>query len=121
MAASLFWLGWTSWPGSVSPAVPMLSGLLYGLGTQMLYMSVLNYITDVFCHLSASAHAGASVLRSITAVLLPLSTQSMYKQLDIHWAPSMLGFLAVLMGAIPFLFIKYGDRLSKTRKAVDVY
>lgn len=97
----------------------MLSGLLFGLGTQMLYISVLNYITDVFCHLAASAHAGASVMRSITAVLLPLSTQSMYKQLDIHWAPSVLGFLAVLMGVIPFLFIKYGEFLLKPRKTLS--
>lgn len=120
MVISLFWLGWTSWPGSVSPIVPMLSGALFGLGSQLLYISVLNYVTDVFCNLSASAHAGASVLRSITAVLLPLSTQTMYMQLDIHWAPSVLGFLAVLMGAIPFLFIKYGDALSRPRNKLEI-
>lgn len=55
--------------------------------------------------------------RSIGAVLLPLSADSMYGNLGVHWAPSLLGFIALAMGVIPFIFIKFGDRLARSSKA----
>lgn len=115
MAISLFWLGWTVWE-SVSPVIPMLGGVFFGLGFQLVFMGMANYLTDVYRQSSASAHAAASMTRSIGAVLLPLSADSMYGNLGIHWAPSVLGFLALAMGVIPFVFIRYGDRLARSSK-----
>jgi hypothetical protein len=115
MVISLFWVGWTAWPESLAPIVPMMGGLFFGLGFQLIYIAMINYVTDIYRDLSASAHAAASMTRSIGAVLLPLAARPMYSQLGIHWAPSLLGFLSLLMGVIPFLLIKYGDRLNKKR------
>ncbi|KAG6358674.1 hypothetical protein INS49_012192 [Diaporthe citri] len=75
MVISLFWLGWTVWP-SVSPIVPMLSGIFFGCGFQLLFMGMINYLTDVFRQYSASAHAAASMTRSIGAITLPLAANS---------------------------------------------
>ncbi|CAM1505626.1 Fc.00g112630.m01.CDS01 [Cosmosporella sp. VM-42] len=116
MVISLFWLGWTSY-ASISPIVPMLGGIFFGLGFQLLFMGMINYLTDVFRQNSASAHAAASTTRSIGAICLPLAADAMYGRLGIHWAPSLLGFLALVMGVIPFVFIKYGDRLARNSKA----
>lgn len=104
MVISLLWLGWTS-QTSISPVVPALSGFFFGVGFQLIFMSMLNYITDVFREFSASAHAGAGCLRSLGAVFVPLAAGPMYAQLGIHWAPSVLGFLALAMGLVPFVFI----------------
>lgn len=79
-------------------------------------MSMLNYITDVFREFSASAHAGAGCLRSLGAICIPLAASPMYGQLGIHWAPSVLGFLALAMGLIPFIFIWRGDRLTNVTR-----
>ncbi|KAJ4268468.1 hypothetical protein NW762_002531 [Fusarium torreyae] len=115
MVISLFWLGWTVWP-SVSPVVPTLGGIFFGLGFQLLFMGMTNYLTDVFLSYSASALGAAAMLRSIGATTLPLAADSMYSNLGIHWAPSVLGFIALAMGVIPFVFIRYGDRLARSSK-----
>ncbi|GJC93210.1 major facilitator superfamily transporter [Colletotrichum higginsianum] len=94
----------------------MLSGILFGWGFNMLFMGMINYLTDVFRQYSASAHAAASMTRSIGAILLPLAADSMYADLGVHWAPSLLGFIALAMGTIPFIFIRFGDRLSRSSK-----
>lgn len=116
MVLSLFWLGWTVWP-SVHPVVPMLSGIFFSLGFQLLFMGMINYLTDVYRHYSASALAAASMTRSIGAILLPLAADSMYSDLGVHWAPSVLGFIALAMGVIPFVFIRFGDRLARSSRA----
>lgn len=112
MTVSLFWLGWSSWE-SASPAIPAFAGVFFGIGFQILFMAMLNYITDFFLQFAASAHAGASCLRSIFAVLVPLAAGPMYDRLGFHWAPSLLGFLTLLLGLIPFFFIRYNDLLSR--------
>lgn len=113
---ALFWLGWTSWD-TVSPILPSIGGLFFGIGFQLIFMAMSNYITDVFQEYSASAQAAASCIRSLGAVLLPLTAESMYHRLGIHWAPSLLGFLSLVMGVIPFVFIKFESRMHKSRIA----
>ncbi|KAG8411086.1 hypothetical protein J3458_016197 [Metarhizium acridum] len=117
LVISSFWVGWTAWPGSIAPIVPMIGGLFFGLGSQLLYIAMINYITDIYRDRSASAHAAASVTRSIGAVLLPFAARPMYRDLGIHWAPSLLGFLSLLMGIIPFALIRYGDALVQKSRA----
>lgn len=79
-------------------------------------MGMINYLTDVFRQYSASAHAAASMTRSIGAITLPLAANSMYTNLGVHWAPSVLAFIALAMGLIPFVFIRYGDRLARSSR-----
>lgn len=116
MVISLFWLGWTVWP-TISPIIPMLGGVFFPVGMQLLFMGMINYLTDVFRQSSASAHAAASWTRSTGAILLPLVAQPMYRHLGVHWAPSVLGFLALAMGVIPFVFLRYGERLARSSRA----
>ncbi|RYC97110.1 hypothetical protein BFJ63_vAg275 [Fusarium oxysporum f. sp. narcissi] len=110
--ASLFWLGWTSY-SDIHPAVASLSGLLFGAGYLVEFMALLNYITDAYRQYSASAQAASSTMRSITAVVLPLAAPSMYENLGIQWACSLLGFFTLVLACIPFVFIRYGEALRK--------
>lgn len=112
IVASLFWLGWTSYP-EVHPAVPSLSGLLFGAGYLVEFMALLNYITDAYGQYSASAQAASSTMRSITAVVLPLAAPLMYESLGIQWACSLLAFFTLVLACIPFMFIRYGETLRK--------
>ena len=107
---SLFWLGWTS-RNDVHWIVPMLAGVPFGLGFMLIFMALLNYITDAYEVFAASGMAAASFSRSFFGALLPLAAKPMYQRLGISWASSLLGFLSLALTVIPFAFLKYGDHL----------
>lgn len=104
---ALFWLGWSS-KLSIHPVMPMMSGVSFGFGYLLIFIALNNYLTDAYKQFSASAAAAASTSRSIFAVFLPLATNSMYGQLGINWASSLLGFFSIAMAIIPFVFIQKG-------------
>ncbi|OGM51122.1 MFS transporter [Aspergillus bombycis] len=112
---ALFWLGWSS-RSSIHPVMPMMSGVFFGFGYLLIFIALLNYLTDAYKQYSASASAAASTLRSIFAVCLPLATTPMYTKLGINWASSLLGFFAIAMAIIPFVFIKYGSWIRENSK-----
>ena len=58
----------------------------------------------------------ASCSRSLFGVILPFAAKPMYERLGIGWACSLLGFLSLLMALIPFVFIKFGDRIRANSK-----
>jgi MFS family permease len=107
---ALFWLGWTS-RASIHWIVPMLAGIPFGVGFVLIFMALLNYLTDAYLIFAASAQAATSCSRSLFGAVLPLAAKPMYRTLGIGWASSLLGFVSLAMCAIPFLFIKYGETI----------
>lgn len=89
----------------------MVAGIWFSWGFLLVFVAMLNYITDAYKENSASAHAAASSIRSIVAVCLPLATESIYSNLGIQWATSLLGLFAAFMAIIPFIFVRYGAEL----------
>lgn len=112
---SLFWLGWTADP-DIHWIVPILSGIPFGIGFMLIFMALLNYVTDAYEIFAASAMAATSACRSIFGAVLPLAARPMYKNLGIAWASSLLGFLSLAMCIIPFAFIRYGDRIRSNSR-----
>ncbi|KAL8688743.1 MAG: hypothetical protein Q9218_005419 [Villophora microphyllina] len=112
---ALFWLGWTA-NTDIHWIVPTLSGIPFGMAFLLVFMALLNYITDAYEVFAASAMAATSACRSIFGAVLPLAARPMYNTLGIAWASSLLGFLSLGMCAIPFAFIKYGDRIRANSK-----
>lgn len=94
----------------------MLSGIPFGVGFMLIFMALLNYITDAYEIFAASGMAATSCCRSVFGALLPLAATRMYDTLGIAWASSLLGFLSLAMSIIPFAFIKYGDRIRANSK-----
>ncbi|PGG97474.1 hypothetical protein AJ79_09194 [Helicocarpus griseus UAMH5409] len=112
---SLFWLGWTSSP-SIHWAVPMLSGVPFGIGYMLIFMAMINYLVDAYESFSASAQSASSCCRSIFAVLLPIATTPMFTSLGVSWSCSLLAFLSLAMSLVPFAFIRYGERIRQNSK-----
>lgn len=73
----------------------------------------MNYLIDTFQKYSASAVAANTFLRSIFAGVFPLFVTPMFKNLGIPWASSLLGFVAIALVPIPYLFYIYGPRIRK--------
>ncbi|KAK0121699.1 hypothetical protein ONS95_009984 [Cadophora gregata] len=107
---ALFWLGWTA-NKDVHWAVPMLAGLPFGCGFVLIFMALLNYLTDAYEIFAASAMAAASCARSLAGAVLPFAATPMYRRLGVPWASSLLGFLSLGMCVVPFLFLWKGDRI----------
>ncbi|KAL8634616.1 MAG: hypothetical protein Q9228_007794, partial [Teloschistes exilis] len=112
---ALFWLGWTA-KSDIPWIVPTLSGIPFGIAFLLVFMALLNYITDAYEVFAASAMAATSACRSIFGAVLPRAAGPMYDTLGVAWASSLLGFISLGMCAIPFAFIKYGDRIRANSK-----
>lgn len=110
LVIGLFWLGWTSRP-SIPFYVPMLAGIPFGAGYVLIFMALLNYLTDAYEIFAASAMAATSCSRSLAGAVLPFAAKPMYNQLGVPWASSLLGFLSLAMCFIPWVFNWQGQRL----------
>lgn len=115
LVISLFWLAWTA-NASIHWIVPMLAGFFFAVALLLILAAMFNYLVDSYVVYSASALAAASCVRSIWGALLPLAATSMYSTLGIGWATSVLGFAALFIMPIPFVFIKYGCRIRARSK-----
>lgn len=112
---SLFWLGFSA-RSDVSFVAPMMAGIPFGMGFLLIFMALLNYLTDAYEVFAASANAAASTCRSLLAVVLPLATTRMFASLGIAGACSLLGGLAAVMCILPWIFIWKGPVIrSKSR------
>lgn len=114
-AISLFWIGWSA-KEDVHWLAPVSSGVLWGLGFLLIFLALLNYLTDAYETFAASAQSIASTCRSVFGVVLPLASSRMFSTLGIAWACSVLAFLSLSMVAIPFAFIRYGDTIRVNSK-----
>lgn len=106
----LFIYGWTA-EYQTHFMVPVVATGIIGFGLLIAFMPATTYLVDVFTIHAASAMAASTVLRSLAAAVIPLSSQKMYSQLGYGWGNSLLGFISMALIPIPFLFIKYGERI----------
>ncbi|KAI9932119.1 hypothetical protein ASPWEDRAFT_51156 [Aspergillus wentii DTO 134E9] len=107
---SLFWIGWTASP-KIHWVVPLLSGIPFGTGYLLIFMAMINYVTDAYETYSASALSAATFTRSTLGAVLPLAAKPMFDRLGVHWACTLIAFLSMGVTVIPFVFIRYGDRI----------
>jgi len=112
MSIALFWLAWTAKP-NIHWAVPVLSGLLFGFGYQLVFISLLTYVTDAYKIYSASALAASVILRSICGAVFPLAADPLYASLGVSWATSILGFISLACLPIPFMLLYAGPWIRK--------
>ncbi|OAX82791.1 hypothetical protein ACJ72_02863 [Emergomyces africanus] len=111
----LFWYGWTAEKG-VHYVVPIIGTGFVGVGMLLIMMTGSTYIVDAFTVHAASAMAANTVLRSLGGAVLPLCGLKMYGALGLGWGNSLLGFIALAMTPIPWVFYKYGERVRTSKK-----
>ncbi|RAH70312.1 MFS transporter, partial [Aspergillus aculeatinus CBS 121060] len=112
LTISLFWLAWTA-DRHVYWLVPVLSGLFFGVGYQILFISLLTYVTDAYKIYSASALSASLITRSILGAVFPLAADPMYSALSVGWATSILGFASLACIPIPVMFIYKGEWIRR--------
>lgn len=111
----LFWYGWSA-QEHTHYIVPILGSGLVGLGLIATFMGTQTYVIDAFPRYAASATAAMTILRSAVGAVLPLAGQSMYGSLGLGWGNSLLAFIALAFLPVPFLFLKYGERIRTSER-----
>lgn len=106
----MFWFAWTSYP-SVHWISPVLAGVPFGFGLNLMFLGITNYLIDAYTIFAASVLAANTVLRSLFGAAFPLFTQDMYANLGTQWASSVPAFLALVMLPAPFVLYKYGAKI----------
>ncbi|QPG96612.1 hypothetical protein C2857_004732 [Epichloe festucae Fl1] len=106
----LFWFAWTSNP-SVHWASCIVSGIPFGIGFVTLFLGITSYLIDCYGKYAASALAANAILRSLFGAGFPLFSREMYDKLGTAWATSVLGFVAVAMAPLPYVFYHFGPRI----------
>lgn len=106
----MFWFAWTSYP-SVHWISPVLAGVPFGFGLNLMFLGITNYLIDAYTIFAASVLAANTVLRSLFGAAFPLFTDAMYTKLGTQWASSVPAFLALVMLPAPFILYKYGAQI----------
>lgn len=82
-----------------------------GMGILLIMVNGLNYIVDVYKVNANSAIAANTMVRSLMGAGLSVAAERMYASLGVRWATSLLGFVAVVLGAGPVLFWTFGAKV----------
>ena len=121
IAGGLFGHGWTAQAG-VHWSTPIVLTRLVGMAMIANFMPTQTYLVDAFGRYAASAIAANTLLRSLFGAVIPLAGQSLYARLGLGWGNSLLGFISLTMLPVPFLFLKYGERIKTSRRfAIDLW
>ncbi|KAJ5663448.1 Polyamine transporter 4 [Penicillium longicatenatum] len=108
---ALFWFGWSA-KSSVHWICPILAQALAFVGSYLIYVPCSLYMVDVYgAKYSASSNGASSFSRYTLSAAFPLFVTQMYEKLGVGWASSLLGFLALGMAPIPWVFYHYGPVL----------
>jgi multidrug resistance protein len=114
----LFWYGWTA-RADIHYIVPIIGTAFVAVGMLSVMIPVQTYLIDAYTRYAASAIAAATIFRSLMGALLPLAGAPMYDKLGIGWGNSLLGFIALAMTPIPWVFWKYGEGI-RTRNPIEL-
>ena len=104
-----------AWTDHVHWIIPTIGLALVGLGIQLVVTTAADYIEDAYAasNFAASAISGCAFGENVVAGCLPLATSSIYNHLGLHWASTLLGFLAILLGFVPIMIIWKGRWLRE--------
>ncbi|KAF2802354.1 MFS general substrate transporter [Mytilinidion resinicola] len=113
--AGLFIMAWTS-KASIYWIGFCVGLACLGLGFFTIFQSCLGYLVDTYLGLSASAIAANLFMRSMLAGAFPLFSHALFTNIGLDWGLSLLGFLAVAMLPIPYVFYIFGRRIRAVGK-----
>ncbi|KAK5625003.1 hypothetical protein RRF57_000719 [Xylaria bambusicola] len=106
----LFWFAWTS-SASIHWASCVVAGVPFGIGFVTLFLGITSYLIDCYGRYAASALAANAILRSLFGAVFPLFSRQMYENLGTGWGTSLLGFVALAMTPMPYVFYHYGPKI----------
>lgn len=116
---SLLWFAFTS-TGNTSYWSPLIAGGVLGFADPLLWLSMLNYITDSYPNVAASAVAAFLIPSFLIAAGMCHAGVAMFENLSTKWAFAILGFVSFGVVALVYVLFFFGERLRRwSRLAVS--
>ncbi|KAJ5690833.1 hypothetical protein N7462_005225 [Penicillium macrosclerotiorum] len=105
---ALLWFGWS---GNAHWMVQVISCFFVGLALQIIFISGVVYIVDVYLANTVSAISIHVLMRSLVSATFPLFEGPMYDTLKINWSATLLAGLSAVIMVSPIVFMVYGARI----------
>lgn len=105
---ALLWFGWS---GNVHWLSQVVASFFVGYGVQLIFITGVIYLVDVYQHHTNSAMAIHIIIRSFISASFPLWSNSMYDRLGIAWGTSLLAFVCLVMCLAPLVFWYFGAKI----------
>ncbi|KAL7651535.1 hypothetical protein ACMYSQ_011244 [Aspergillus niger] len=115
---SLFWFGWamkTHWMCQI------VAACFVGLGLQLIFITGIVYIIDVYMTCPNSAVSIHVVCRSLISSTFALWCTPMYDALGVEWTSTVLGAVALVFMPAPYIFRRYGVAIRKSSRFSDAH
>lgn len=114
---SLLWFGFTD-DGSVSFWSPVVAGGLLAVCDPLLWLAMLNYLTDSYPNVAASAIAAFLIPSFLIAAGLAHAGIAMFENMSTKWAMATLGFISFGLVALVYVLYFFGPKIrAKSRLA----
>jgi hypothetical protein len=105
---ALLWFGWT---GNTHWIAQVIACYATGLALQIIFISGIVYIVDVYLLNTVSAISIHVMVRSLVSATFPLFEGPMYETLHINWSATLLAGLSAVIMVSPILLIIFGSRI----------
>lgn len=117
---SLLWFAFTD-DGSVSYWSPILAGTLLGFSDPLLWLAMLNYITDSYPQVAGAAIAAFLIPSFIIAAALCHLGVLMFERMSVKFAFAVIGFISFGVVALIYGIYFFGARFRARSKLARRY
>lgn len=107
---SLLWFGFTS-DGNTSFWSPVIAGGLLAVCDPLLWLAMLNYLTDSYPNVAASAVAAFLIPSFLIAAGCAHAGIALFENLSTQWAMATLGFISFGLVALVYILYFFGPTL----------
>lgn len=112
---SLLWFGFTS-DGNTSFWSPVVAGGLLAVCDPLLWLGMLNYLTDSYPNVAASAVAAFLIPSFLIAAALSHAGVAMFDAMSTKWAMATLGFISFGLVALVYILYFWGPKIRAKSK-----
>ncbi|KAL2829134.1 major facilitator superfamily domain-containing protein [Aspergillus pseudoustus] len=109
LVPSLLWFGWSM--RAHNAAAQIIACAPLGCALQLIFISGVVYIIDVYMPNGNSAISIHVAVRSLVSATFPLWGGLVYEKLGVEWTSTVLGGLGVLLVPSPVVFWFWGHRI----------
>jgi len=95
---------------------PAIGITVFSMGIMSIYLAVFNYLADSYGAFASSALAAKSFSRNIVGGSFPLVTGALINNLGEAKAMAVLGSIAVVLTAVPWVLVFWGEEIRTRSK-----
>ncbi|KAL4801831.1 MFS general substrate transporter [Aspergillus unguis] len=118
LVPSLLWFGWamqTHWFAQV------MACFFLGCALQLIFISGIIYIVDVYIPNANSAISIHVAVRSLVSATFPLWGSKVYESLGVQWTSTLLAGLGVVLVPSPIAFYFYGAKIRSWSRFCETF